>query len=118
MMEAALAVRGPPVQQGKPLIEYQRAEKSLPQSVPADAASETFNTLRKKYPDFMYKEALLNPTNPRNKAVEWENDIVNNFRSTGATNEVTGERDTAVGRMLYIARPIQIKEIGRASCSE
>jgi methyl-accepting chemotaxis protein len=110
MMEAALAVRGYTVSQVKPLIEAQLAEKFLPQSVPAYAASETFNTLRKKYPDFTYKEALLNPTNPRNKAVEWENDIVNNFRNTGMSAELTGERDTAVGRMLYIARPIQIKD--------
>ena len=110
MMEAALAVRGYTVSQVKPLIEAQLAEKFLPQSVPAYAASETFNTLRKKYPDFTYKEALLNPTNPRNKAVEWENDIVNSFRNTGMSAEVTGERDTAVGRMLYLARPIQIKD--------
>ena len=110
MMEAALAVRGYTVSQVKPLIESQLAEKFLPQSVPAYAASETFNTLRKKYPDFSYKEALLNPTNPRNKAVEWENDIVSSFRNTNATAEVSGERDTPVGRMLYIARPIQIKD--------
>jgi len=116
MMEAALAVRGYTVSQVKPLIEYQLAEKFLPQSVPAYAAAETFNTLRKKYPDFMYKEALLNPTNPRNKAVEWENDIVNNFRSTGATSEISGERDTPVGRMLYIARPIQIKDAACLAC--
>ena len=25
------------------------------------AAAETFNSLRKKYPDFTYKEATLNP---------------------------------------------------------
>jgi methyl-accepting chemotaxis protein len=115
-MEAALAVRGYTVSQVKPLIEAQLAEKFLPQSVPAYAASETFNTLRKKYPDFTYKEALLNPTNPRNKAVEWENDIVNSFRNTGASAEVTGERDTAVGRMLYIARPIQIKDAACLVC--
>jgi protein-histidine pros-kinase len=115
-MVAALAVRGYTVAQVKPLIEYQLAEKFLPQSVPAYAASETFNTLRKKYPDFTYKEALLNPTNPRNKAVEWENDIVNSFRSTGASAEVTGERDTPVGRMLYMARPIQIKDAACLAC--
>lgn len=116
MMEAALAVRGYTVSQVKPLIEYQLAEKFLPQSVPAYAASETFNSLRKKYPDFSYKEALLNPTNPRNKAVEWENDIVTSFRNTGATEEVTGERDTPVGRMLYMARPIQIKDAACLAC--
>jgi HAMP domain-containing protein len=116
MMEAALAVRGYTVQQVKPLIESQLEAKFLPQSVPAYAASETFNSLRKTYPDFVYKEALLNPTNPRNKAVEWENDIVNNFRNTGATSEITGERDTPVGRMLYIARPIQIKDAACLAC--
>ena len=116
MMEAALAVRGYTVSQVKPLLEYQLQEKFLPQTVPAYAASETFNTLRKKYPDFSYKEALLNPTNPRNKAVEWETDIVNSFRNTAATTEVSGERDTAVGRMLYIARPIQIKDAACLVC--
>ena len=116
MMEAALAVRGYTVSQVKPLLEYQLQEKFLPQSVPAFAASETFNTLRKKYPDFSYKEALLNPTNPRNKAVEWETDIVNSFRNAGATGEVTGERDTPVGRMLYMARPIQIKDPACLAC--
>jgi methyl-accepting chemotaxis protein len=116
MMEAALAVRGYTVSQVKPLIEYQLAEKFLPQSVPAYAASETFNSLRKKYPDFSYKEALLNPTNPRNKAVEWETDIVNNFRNAAMSAEVTGERDTPVGRMLYMARPIQIKDAACLAC--
>ena len=116
MMEAALAVRGYTVSQVKPLIEYQLAEKFLPQSVPAYAASETFNSLRQKYPDFSYKEALLNPTNPRNKAVEWETDIVNNFRNAGMSTEVTGERDTPVGRMLYMARPIQIKDAACLAC--
>jgi protein-histidine pros-kinase len=116
MMEAALAVRGYTVSQVKPLIESQLAEKFLPQSVPAYAATQTFNTLRKKYPDFSYKEALLNPTNPSNKAVEWETDIVNSFRNTGATSEVTGERDTPVGKMLYMARPIQIKDAACLVC--
>ena len=35
------------------------------------------NSLRKKYRDYTYKEAALNPTNPRNRAVDWETDIVN-----------------------------------------
>ena len=80
------------------------------------AGPETFNTLRKKYPDFTYKEALLNPTNPRNKAVEWESDVVNHFRNAGAQSELSGERDTPVGRMLYIARPIQIKDPACLAC--
>jgi protein-histidine pros-kinase len=78
--------------------------------VPAFAATEQFNDMRKKYPDYAYKEATLNPTNPRDHATEWEVDVVNTFRQNPARVEITGERDTPDGRALYVARPIQIKD--------
>jgi methyl-accepting chemotaxis protein len=116
MMEAALAVRGYTVKQVKPHLESQLAENFLPQSVPAYAATETFNALRVKYPDFTYKEATLNPTNPRDRAVEWEADVVNVFRNSTTQTELTGERDTPGGRMMYLARPIQIKDPACLAC--
>jgi protein-histidine pros-kinase len=117
MMEAALAVRGYTVSQVKPRIEHHLADEFMPQSVPAYAAAETFKALHKKYPDYSYKEATLNPTNPANRTVEWENDIVNYFRNAGGTmGEINGERDTPAGRMLYIARPIQIKDPACLAC--
>jgi HAMP domain-containing protein len=117
MMEAALSIRGYTVSQVKPRIEHHLAEEFLPQSVPAYAAAETFKSLRKKYPDFSYKEATLNPTNPANRTVEWESDIVNHFRNAAVTTgEISGERDTPSGRMLYIARPIQIKDPACLAC--
>lgn len=117
MMEAALSIRGYTVQQVKPHLESQLAENFLPQTVPAYAATETFNTLRKKYPDYTYKEATLNPTNPRDKAVDWEADIVNGFRNAGgALPEVMGQRETPVGPMLYLARPLQIKDPACLAC--
>jgi len=116
MMEAALSIRGYTVSQVKPHLESQLAETFLPQTVPAFAATETFNTLRKKYPDFAYKEATLNPTNPRDRAVEWETDLVNAFRTTAGLPELSGERETPTGRMLYIARPIQIKDPACLAC--
>lgn len=116
MMEAALSVRGYTVSQVKPHLESQLQETFLPQTVPAYAATETFNSLRKKYPDFTYKEATLNPTNPRDRAVEWEADVVNSFRNTASEKEITGERDTPSGRMLYVARPIQIKDPACLAC--
>jgi HAMP domain-containing protein len=118
MMEAALSIRGYTVSQVKPRIEHHLAEEFMPQSVPAYAAAETFKSLRKKYPDFSYKEATLNPTNPANRTVEWESDIVNYFRSAGgaAAGEINGERETPAGRMLYIARPIQVKDPACLAC--
>src|ERR1700688_3866174 len=63
MMESALAQRAYTNTQIKPLLDTQMRYKFLPQTVPAYSATEVFNTLRKKYPDFVYKEATLNPTN-------------------------------------------------------
>jgi protein-histidine pros-kinase len=93
----------------KPLLETQLKYHFLPQSVPAYAATEQFAELRKKHPDYSYKEATLNPSNPRNRAADWEADIVNNFRQTQNLTEMVGERDTPMGRSLYLARPIQVK---------
>ena len=109
MMEAALSTRNYTTTQVKPLLETQLKYQFLPQTVPAYAATEQFKELRKKHPDYVYKEATLNPTNPRNRAADWEADVVNNFRQTATTTELVGERDTPIGRSLYLSRPIQIK---------
>jgi protein-histidine pros-kinase len=88
----------------------------LPQSVPAYSANEIFDIVRKKFPEYAYKEAVLNPTNPRNRANDWEVDIVNQFRSAADRPEMVGERDTPSGRSFYIARPMQIKAEGCLYC--
>src|SRR5262245_25498214 len=80
MMEGALSMRSYTVSQVRPNLAVD-PDKFLPQSVPAFGATEIMNLLGKKYPDYSYKEAALNPTNLRNRAVEWEADIVNAFRT-------------------------------------
>ncbi len=116
MMEAALAIRGYTVSQIRPNLEMQLMRVFLPQSVPAYAATETINELRKKHPDYSYKEATLNPTNPRNRATDWESDIIQTFRNDPSKKELMGERDTPTGRSLYIARPIQVKNPACLAC--
>src|SRR5216117_1468839 len=117
MMESALATRGYTSKQVRPLLETQIKYQFLPQSVPAYAANEQFSDLRKKFTDYDYKEATLNPTNPRDRATDWEADVVNQFRNgTAKGSELIGERDTASGRALYLARPIQIKDAACLAC--
>ncbi len=108
MMEAALAVRSYTASQIKPLLDTQMKYTFLPQSVPAYSANEYFKQVQKKFPDYSYKEATLNPTNPVNRASDWEADIVNNFRQSPDKSELVGERDSPNGRILYIARPMKI----------
>jgi len=116
MMESAIAVRKYTVNQVRPHLEMQLMREFLPQSVPAYAATETINELRKRHPDFVYKEATLNPTNPRDRTSDWENDVVQAFRNNQEYKELIGERDTPTGRSLYIAHPIQIKDAACLVC--
>ena len=116
MMEAASSSRNYTNTQIKPLLETQLKYKFLPQSVPDFAATEQFNDLRKKYPEYAYKEATLNPTNPRDHATDWEVDVVNQFRQVATRTEAVGERDTPDGRSLYLARPIQITDPACLPC--
>ena len=115
MMEAALSMRSYTVAQVRPNLAVD-PDKFLPQSVPAFGATEIMTLLRKKYPDYAYKEAALNPTNLRNRAVDWETDIVNSFRNDPARAEISGMRDTPTGPSLYLARPFQIKDAACLSC--
>lgn len=87
-----------------------------PQSVPGYAATENFNYLREKYPEYSYKEATLNPTNPRDHTTDWEADIVNNFRNNEKQTEMFGQRSTAAGDALYLARPIKITAASCLDC--
>jgi HAMP domain-containing protein len=116
MMETALAIRSYTVNQVKPQLDSVLADRFLPQTVPAYAATETLNELRKNHPEYAYKEATLNPTNPRDRASDWETDLVSSFRASPSTTELKGVRDTPTGRHMYIARPIQISNAACLAC--
>src|SRR5450759_2725953 len=116
MMQSALATRGYTNKQIQPLLAPRLADEFLPQSVPSYSATEIFNNLRESNPEYTYKEAALNPTNPRDRTVEWEADVVNAFRANEKLPEIIGERDAPLGRALYPARPIKITDAGCLSC--
>ena len=116
MMQTALATRTYTNKQIKPLLAPRLAEEFLPQSVPAYSATEIFNNLRESNPEYTYKEATLNPTNPRDRTVDWEADVVNAFRADAKLTEIIGEREGPLGRSLYLARPIRITDAGCLAC--
>src|SRR5262249_38676563 len=116
MMESALSSRSYTDTQIKPLLETQLRYTFLPQSVQAYAATEQFNDLRKKYPDYSYKEATLNPTNRRYGRTDWEADVANQSRNGKARGELGGERETPNGTSFYLARPIQSTDAACLAC--
>jgi diguanylate cyclase (GGDEF)-like protein len=114
LMESALAVRSYTIDEVQPLLSNADSFKSA--SVPAFAATQTFKRFQKKYPDFQYREAVLNPTNSDNQARGWEVALIEQFKRDPGRSELVGERDTDKGPSLYVARPIQIKNSACLAC--
>ncbi len=108
LMDKANAVRSYTSTQITPLLATQMKYEFLPQSVPSYSATEVLASLQSKYPNFFYKEATLNPTNPRDRAAGWETDVVTQFRNGSDRKEFIGQRETPAGLSLFVARPIRI----------
>ena len=113
MMDSALAIRDYTANEILPLLSERIQSEFPPQSVPFYAATQNFLRLRARHPEYMYKEATLNPMNPRDRAADWESDIIQRFRGDAHAREMVGERDTPMGKSLYLARPIR----NEAQCS-
>jgi len=115
MMDSALAIRDYTANEIVPLLSGRIQSEFPPQSVPFYAATQNFLRLRVRHPEYTYKEATLNPMNPRDRAADWEGDIIQQFRNDANAKEMVGERDTPMGRSLYLARPIR-NESGCSPC--
>jgi protein-histidine pros-kinase len=107
MLDSALASRAYTANEIDPLLVGHMQDGFPPQSIPFYAATQTFAALRKLHPAFTYKEAALNPTNPRDRATDWEADIIDQFRNHPDSQQIQGERNTPLGPSLYLARPIR-----------
>jgi HAMP domain-containing protein len=108
MMASATSVRDYTSSDVGPLLKHnpEHTKRFLPETVPAFGAVTTFNRLRRNYPDYTYREATLNPTNPEDRALGWEADIISYLRDHPEKKEVSGPRNTPLGRSMYLARPI------------
>jgi HAMP domain-containing protein len=91
-----------------PLLQNQleTSTQFIPQTVAAFSARQVFDNIRKndRYQDFVYKEAALDPTNVRDKADNFETQIINQFSNNPADTEQSGFRDLPSGKAFYIAR--------------
>ncbi|HZC34861.1 MAG TPA: DUF3365 domain-containing protein, partial [Chthoniobacterales bacterium] len=87
-----------------------------PQSIPFFAATEAFNYFRQAHPDYAYKEAALNPTNLRDRTVDWEADIVSIFRKNPDKTEFIGNRETPGGPSLFVSAPIKVDDKSCLEC--
>ena len=110
MLESSLATRKYTSKNIKPLIYALRPHDKVfhKETVPAFSATQHFNYLRQQFPDYSYKEPTLIPTNELDAPADWERDIIQYFRDHPSATEYYNERDAATGRVLYLAKPVNV----------
>ncbi len=118
LMESMDSLRSYTLTQVYPELSQFLDEKFLPQAIPAYSVREVFEGLRSNptYQDFFYKDAMLNPTNLRDKADGFEKDVIDRFIKDKNLKEVRGFRDTPGGNLFYISRPLIIKKPNCLQC--
>ena len=116
MMAEAHAVADYTAQEIDPLLVDQEKLRFLPQSVPFFAAQANLRALTKQFPDYSFKEAALNPTNPADKATSWEADIIAQFRQNPTLAEYVATRDTPDGDLLTLSHPVKVDSKDCLTC--
>jgi len=108
IMQEALAVRSYTINEIRPLLDQNNDDKFHPQIIPAYAATQTANLLRQSRPNYSYKEAVFNPTNPRDRATPAEEEIIRQFIADPDLTQLVGSQEAGGVKKLYIAYPIRI----------
>lgn len=121
LIETMSSVRSYTSNQIRPLLidDLETSPTFIAQTVPAFSAREVFETFRHQeevQTNFFYKEATLNPTNPRDKADSFEADLVERMRREPDLDEISGFRTLSDELVYYIARPLAISAESCLAC--
>ena len=112
LMEMNNSIRNYTNERVQPLLlpKAETEEKFIPESIPAFSVREIFEYFRNdpEYANFLYKDATLDPTNLRDKADQFETQIVNKFRENPDKNTLSGYRTISGAKLYYTAKPFSV----------
>jgi protein-histidine pros-kinase len=114
MMDSAAGARKYTSEQITPLLKGRIEHQFYPQAVSAYAAKRSVDVILAENPAYAYREAALNPTNPQDRASDWEADIIEQFRASPSKEEISMVRSTPTGRFIELSRPI----VAKPACME
>ncbi len=114
------AVRSYTSEHVAPLLqdELKTSSTFISQTVPAYSARQVFENFRSQpdYRNFFYKEATLNPTNLKDKADEFEAQLVEKFRSQPNLAKLSGYRNQDGVKLFFTARPLTVESASCLQC--
>jgi protein-histidine pros-kinase len=103
-------------QQVSPLLNRQMKAQFLPQSIPFYAAQQTFQLMASAFPDYAFRQPTTNPTNPADRPVPWEADIIKKLIEQPNLDQLVVERTTSTGKVLSYARPVRVNSDTCLAC--
>ncbi|MTI00418.1 DUF3365 domain-containing protein [Roseibium sp. RKSG952] len=112
----ANAVRSYTVGSITPLLSDDNDILFLPETVTSYAARTVFAKFKSQFPEFSYKEAALNPTNPADLPNELEKSLIDKLRADPSLDQISTIVDKDEGRFLTVAFPVTIKQEGCLQC--
>lgn len=120
LMETINGVRDYTQDRISPLLKerLETESKFTPEAIPAYSAREVFEYFRRNpgYESFIFKDAAPNPTNLRDRADDFETELVKEFQNQPTTLQKNGWRDFSFGKTFYTARPFVIEKEACLEC--
>lgn len=120
LMQVANSVRQYTNDRVQPLLlpQLDTQEQFIPEAIPTFSVREMFGFFRenKEYRNYIYKDATLNPVNLRDKADEFETDIVQRFRQEAGLENLSGFRTIFGEKLFYSARPFKVQHKSCLRC--
>ncbi|CAH2602708.1 conserved protein of unknown function [Rhodovastum atsumiense] len=102
--------------QVSPLLERSLKVQFLPQAIPFFTAQQTFALMAKEFPDYSVRHPTLNPTNPTDRPLPWESEIIQTFIAQPTLSSLVSERQTPAGQILSYAQPVRVGDPSCLAC--
>ena len=115
LLAIAQSIRAYTSQRVAPVLQQTEAEFHS-EGIPAFAVQTIFRGMKTPESTFSYRERMLNPTNPLDRADGFDTALVDAFRADRDLTETSGTRSDATGATFYVAHPIVISDPACLAC--
>lgn len=112
----AAAVRSYTLNSIDPLLSDDNDILFLPETVTSYAARSVFSTFQQEFPQYSYKEAALNPTNPSDLPTTLEKSLIDKFRADPSLERLSAVVEDDGNQFLNVAFPVTIRQEGCLRC--
>ncbi|MDR3441001.1 DUF3365 domain-containing protein [Telmatospirillum sp.] len=117
LLEMGISLRRYTVEEIAPIVSALPFDGAFhPQMVPSYGAQSTLKRFSDTFPDYVYRESSLNPTNVADRAADWEVGLIRAFKKDPALKELSGETGSQESLRYFLARPLRMTSTACLPC--